>query len=318
MPAAPAAIFTPAGNSPAQPVAPPSAATTPAPANVGTVLATPGAPAAPVAPPSAGLTPTPANTGTVQAMIGNPAAPIAPSRTAAAPATPPAVYEAQSNNVFVVSGALTPPISGSLRVSAPKTGAYPGSIAYSSDGQSEPPESGPWMQFYQPFLVSPEAATLAQIAPPAGYTASGSRSSASEVQVFDGSSWMIYWLYTDGVTARWCDASNAGLSSQDSTVIPSGRFLYPVRVSGGGGFSGGLGQTWQDSPSAASVWYLLAYTGNHADAYWQGVGQIRPVDLTWTPKTGATGTPVLTFTGLAAPVALPTPGATPITPAAIT
>ena len=86
MPDSPAAVYTPPGNAPAAPIAPPSAGSA-SPQNPGLVQSVPGnAPAAPFVPPTAAAA-TPQNPGLVQSVAGNaPAAPvIPPSPPAAAP-----------------------------------------------------------------------------------------------------------------------------------------------------------------------------------------------------------------------------------------
>jgi hypothetical protein len=60
--------------------------------------------------------------------------------------------------------------------------------------------------------------------------ASGSQSTADQVQVFAGGTWTIYWLYDlndgDPATASWVDSSDAGMADQGNVVIPSGQGVF--------------------------------------------------------------------------------------------
>jgi large repetitive protein len=71
---------------------------------------------------------------------------------------------------------------------------------------------------------------LDEVFPPEAFGATGSQSTADQVQVFSGGAWTIYWLYdeNDGnpATARWVNAADAGMLDQGSTVIPSGQGLF--------------------------------------------------------------------------------------------
>ena len=72
--------------------------------------------------------------------------------------------------------------------------------------------------------------TLNELFPASGLRASGSQSSADQVQVFVDGVWTIYWLYdlNDGnpVTARWVVATDSGMADQGSIVIPPGQGLF--------------------------------------------------------------------------------------------
>jgi hypothetical protein len=72
--------------------------------------------------------------------------------------------------------------------------------------------------------------TLDEVFPPSGFGASGSQSTADQVQVFSGGAWTIYWLYdeNDGnpATARWVDSADSGMADQGTTVIPPGQGMF--------------------------------------------------------------------------------------------
>lgn len=72
--------------------------------------------------------------------------------------------------------------------------------------------------------------TINEIFPVSGFGATGSQSTADQIQVFSGGAWTIYWLYdeNDGnpATARWVDAADAGMADQGATVIPPGQGLF--------------------------------------------------------------------------------------------
>ncbi len=72
--------------------------------------------------------------------------------------------------------------------------------------------------------------TLAEVFPPSGFGATGSQSTADQIQVFSGGAWTIYWLYdeNDGnpATARWVDAADAGMANKGNVVIPPGQGMF--------------------------------------------------------------------------------------------
>jgi uncharacterized repeat protein (TIGR01451 family) len=72
--------------------------------------------------------------------------------------------------------------------------------------------------------------TLAEVFPPTGFFATGSQSSADQVQVFAGGAWTIYWLYdendSDPATARWVDTADAGMADMGDIVIPPGQGMF--------------------------------------------------------------------------------------------
>jgi uncharacterized repeat protein (TIGR01451 family) len=72
--------------------------------------------------------------------------------------------------------------------------------------------------------------TLDELFPPTGFGATGSQSSADQVQLFAGGAWRIFWLYdesdADPQTARWVDAADADMADQGSTILPPGRGMF--------------------------------------------------------------------------------------------
>ena len=72
--------------------------------------------------------------------------------------------------------------------------------------------------------------TLAETFPTSGFGASGSQSTADQIQIFANGAWTIYWLYdendADPLTARWVDAADAGLADKGATVIPPGQGAF--------------------------------------------------------------------------------------------
>lgn len=72
--------------------------------------------------------------------------------------------------------------------------------------------------------------SLDELFPPAAFGATGSQSTADQVQLFAGGAWKILWLYdeNDGnpATARWVDAGDAGMADQGSSIIPPGQGMF--------------------------------------------------------------------------------------------
>jgi protocatechuate 3,4-dioxygenase beta subunit len=72
--------------------------------------------------------------------------------------------------------------------------------------------------------------SLDELFPPASFGATGSQSTADQVQIFNGGAWIIYWLYdendSDPQTSRWVSAADAGMADQGSTVIPPGQGMF--------------------------------------------------------------------------------------------
>ncbi len=68
--------------------------------------------------------------------------------------------------------------------------------------------------------------TLGELFPADAFGATGSQSSADQVQVFAGGAWTIYWLYDDAGTPRWVRAGDSALADQAATVIPPGQGVF--------------------------------------------------------------------------------------------
>lgn len=76
------------------------------------------------------------------------------------------------------------------------------------------------------FIVLRRHTTLSERFPPAAFGASGSQTTADEVQVFAGGGWTSYWLYDDGGAARWVEVSDASMADQGAVVIPPGQGVF--------------------------------------------------------------------------------------------
>ncbi len=68
--------------------------------------------------------------------------------------------------------------------------------------------------------------TLAEHFPPSSFGATGSQTTADEVQVFAEGGWTSYWLFDDGGSPRWVEMSDATLADQGSVVIPPGQGVF--------------------------------------------------------------------------------------------
>jgi protocatechuate 3,4-dioxygenase beta subunit len=72
--------------------------------------------------------------------------------------------------------------------------------------------------------------TLDELFPPGSFGATGSQSTADQVQVFANGAWTIFWLYdeNDGnpATARWVDAADGGMANQGTHIIPPGQGMF--------------------------------------------------------------------------------------------
>ncbi len=72
--------------------------------------------------------------------------------------------------------------------------------------------------------------SLDELFPPASFGATGSQSTADQVQIFNGGAWIIYWLYdendADPQTARWVSAADPGMADQGATLIPPGQGMF--------------------------------------------------------------------------------------------
>lgn len=211
------------------------------------------------------------------------------------PAQPP-------STTLTVSG-LTPAVPGVLyTVATPESSAYSGSgPEWSSSANLTVPGTGVWAKIYRWLMVTPSASTLSAIAPPANYYATNSQSTASQIQRWTGSAWVIYWLYNGGdsdpATAYWVDAADGGLANQNDLVIASSSLVTALnRVAGQspGAWQGGLGTTWTDSTSTTYRHYLIVYSaGSIVGVYTSD--STTPKTGTWTKTSGsATGTPVIT------------------------
>jgi hypothetical protein len=66
--------------------------------------------------------------------------------------------------------------------------------------------------------------TLGELFPAVRFGATGSQSTADQVQFHDSGAWTIHWLYDDAGTARW--VKDASLADQGATVIPPGRGMF--------------------------------------------------------------------------------------------
>ena len=277
---------------PSAPIAPPTAAS-PSPANLGTVLVTPGAPSAPISPPSA-ASPSPANLGTVLVTPGAPSAPIVPpDRTAPSPVDPPYINLAVHPSL-VVSGSITPAAGGPLyQVPIPSTSIFPGGIQFTTTGEVNPPSSGTWVSLYQEYLVTLASTTVEALAPKAGCTATGSFSTASRISVNNQtfSDAHNYWLYSNSGSPKWVLLGDGAMTDRGTEVIASGSVVFPIRIPGIG-FSGGQGAIWQASPTATWCWIIAVYVDGAVAGLFSGIG-VTPQTSTWSPAGFATGTPVV-------------------------
>lgn len=242
------------------------------------------------------------------------AAPAVPgalhSAPAAAPVAPGAVHVVPtvgggSGDELIVSGTLTPDGTGALTaVASPSTVTYPGGRQWSEDGNSTPPGSGDWLQLYQALLVTPEAATLAALAPVAGYLTGESLSDASQVQVINADysgGFTTYWLWDNGGTREWRSAANFAAGSQNSLVITAGKAIFVRPRTGPGPAIGGLLASWQVAPSTEWVWVSSMRTAALTTSAWRGVGTL-PTTATWYVFGGSLGVPVVAgLGGLVAP-----------------
>lgn len=68
--------------------------------------------------------------------------------------------------------------------------------------------------------------TLAEIFPPDGFVASGTMTSADEVQLFAGGAWSLYWLYSNEGSPMWIKAGANSSVNQGSTVISPGHGMF--------------------------------------------------------------------------------------------
>jgi hypothetical protein len=239
---------------------------------------------------------------------GLPAGPSAPGNAAgagsvAAPDAPAAVV-ADANALPVVAGTLSSDITGTYILVAPQehdSNAIPGEPQWSSDGSMSAPASGVWGKLLAWLMVTPQSATLAEIAPIAEYTAAAAQSEASTIEYYVwGTGWKSYWLYSGALfpEPRWTDTADAGMDDMGETVIPAGaRILYGdefldsmlVRKP----FPGGLGAEWEAAAGRENEYFLTAYNDGSYVGYWRGTGRDPYSIASWTAAT-VTGTPVIT------------------------
>ncbi len=75
--------------------------------------------------------------------------------------------------------------------------------------------------------------TLGGLFPPEAYAATGSQSTADQVQLHAGGEWVFYWLYdagdSDPETARWVLAGDNLLTDQGATVLPPGQGMFVLK-----------------------------------------------------------------------------------------
>jgi hypothetical protein len=173
----------------------------------------------------------------------------------------PPVSGADFNASVYVSGITSPAFSGYLLPVTPTSQPYI-DYEWTTSGTLTPAGSGLWAKLYRHLLITPENSTVNAVAPKGNYLATGDQSTASEIQVYNGS-WTIYWLYDDAGTARWVSAADAGMASQDAAVIPAGAWIFCTHRKPGVtppyAFQGGVGQTWQTSPIAIYNWIFQLY-----------------------------------------------------------
>ncbi|WP_341405633.1 SdrD B-like domain-containing protein [Luteolibacter soli] len=66
--------------------------------------------------------------------------------------------------------------------------------------------------------------TLNELFPPEQFGATGSQSTADQVQVNNAGTWVIYWLYDDNGVPRW--VKDATLADEGSAVLPPGQGIF--------------------------------------------------------------------------------------------
>jgi hypothetical protein len=72
--------------------------------------------------------------------------------------------------------------------------------------------------------------TINEVFPPGGFVATGSQSSADQIQIFAAGAWTIYWLFdlstSDLIPPRWVDAADGAMADRGAIVIPSGQGVF--------------------------------------------------------------------------------------------
>ena len=206
------------------------------------------------------------------------------------------------NGALTLSGINAPAINGQLVPGAANVSTYPGGRYWSTDGASLPASAGPWAEMYQLHMISPAAATLEQIAPIANYQPGGSSGVASNIYVRTTGLGAIttYWLIDNNGAPYWTRFGGGG-ANENATSIPAGRYIFPNRRVPGesNGFSGGLGQAWQASPSTQYMWVLSPFQDGAAGSLgiWYGDGALPSSVATWLKFGTPNGDPILTLSG---------------------
>lgn len=221
-----------------------------------------------------------------------------------------------------ITGTMTPVVTGPLiEVSVPKATAFPGTRQWSTDGNAIKNPTGAWVEVYTAFMQTAAAATVEQIAPKAGYSATGSQSTAPTLQFFTpGVGWVLYWLYDNSGNPRWVDAADAGNADAGSTVIASGTWAFAVTTNGNySPFVGGLGAAWRADPSTSFIHFLLSYFNNSGNGTWISFGPSAAGSYSQYLTSPVTGSPVFSLGSLPTPPAIVTgpPSASPASPGSI-
>jgi uncharacterized repeat protein (TIGR01451 family) len=72
--------------------------------------------------------------------------------------------------------------------------------------------------------------TLAGLFPPVSFGATGSQSTADQVQIYVAGAWRIHWLYDEGDadanTARWVLMGDSTMANQGGSIIPPGQGMF--------------------------------------------------------------------------------------------
>jgi hypothetical protein len=66
--------------------------------------------------------------------------------------------------------------------------------------------------------------TLTEVFPPANFAATGSQSTADQIQIGSAGQWTLYWLYDDAGTPRW--VNDVSLADRGDTVLPPGQGIF--------------------------------------------------------------------------------------------
>jgi hypothetical protein len=203
---------------------------------------------------------------------------------------------------ITIGGVLLPNAAGPL-ISAPppdEAAVYLGAKAWSTDGNAARPNSGNWVKLYRSSGILGVEATLAELAPPAGYVpgAAGS-STVSRIVISNvdfsqqsvSQATKTYYLKSNpGGDPFWVDASDVAAVSQNNTVIPAGRLIISER-SPSRPFTGGKLKEWADGPSIEYCWRLEYYTNGNLAGSWIGRGKTVNAITSWVQLAGASGTP---------------------------